>query len=66
MLKYYNRLKRIEFDNESRAFIGDKKLNKSVNKTLNSIKQKFELSSFDISDREISNIIYLNFLKEKR
>ena len=34
MLKYYNRLKRIEFDNESRnsllrsAFIEDKKLNK--------------------------------------
>ena len=58
MFKYYNRLKIIEFDNESRnsllrsAFIEDKKLNKSLNKTLNSIKQKFELSSLDISDRD--------------
>jgi hypothetical protein len=39
MFKYYNRLKRIEFDNGSRnsllrsAFIEDKKLNKSLNKT---------------------------------
>ena len=58
MFKYYNRLKRIEFDNESRnsllrsAFIEDEKLNKSLNKTLNSIKQKFELSPLDISDRD--------------
>jgi hypothetical protein len=58
MFKYYNRLERIEFDNESRnallrlAFIEDKKLNKSLNKILNSIKQKFELSSLDISDRD--------------
>ena len=48
MFKYYNRLIIIEFDNESRnsllrsAFIEDKKLNKSLNKTLNSIKQKFK------------------------
>ena len=48
MFKYYNRLERIEFDNESRnsllrlTFIEDKKLNKSLNKILNSIKQKFE------------------------
>ena len=39
MFKYYNRLKRIEFDNVSRnsllrsAFNEDKKLNKSLNKT---------------------------------
>lgn len=40
MFKYYNRLKRIEFDNDGSrnsllrsAFIEDKKLNKSLNKT---------------------------------
>ena len=61
MFKYYNRLKRIEFDNGSRnsllrsAFIEDKKLNKSLNKTLNSIKQK-----------DFKYIIYLIFLKGKR
>ena len=70
MFKYYNRLKRIEFDNESRnsllrsAFIEDKKLNKSVNKTLNSIKQKSELSSFDISDRDFKYHLF-KFLERK-
>ena len=72
MFKYYNRLKRIEFDNGigSRnsllrsAFIEDKKLNKSVNKTLNSIKQKFELSSFDISDRDFKYHLF-KFLERK-
>lgn len=64
MFKYYNRLKRIEFDNVSRnsllrsAFIEDKKLNKSLNKTLNSIKQKFELSSLDISDKFTASYIF--------
>ena len=67
MFKYYNRLKKIEFDNESRnsllrsAFIEDKKLNKSLNKTLNSIKQKFELSSFDISDRDFKYHLFKFF-----
>lgn len=70
MFKYYNRLKRIESDNESRnsllrsAFIEDKKLNKSLNKTLNSIKQKFELSSLDISDRDFKYHLF-KFVERK-
>jgi hypothetical protein len=70
MFEYYNRLNRIESDNESRnsllrsAFIEDKKLNKSLNKTLNSIKQKFELSPLDISDRDFKYHLF-NFFERK-
>jgi hypothetical protein len=70
MFKYYNRLKRIEFDNGSRnsllrsAFIEDKKLNKSLNKT--TLLNKNLNYHLWTSWTEISNIIYLLFLKEKR
>lgn len=71
MFKYYNRLKRIEFDNGSwnsllrSAFIEDKKLNKFLNKTLNSIKQKIELSSLDISERDFKYHLFFIFFERK-
>ena len=71
MFKYYNRLKRIEFDNGSRnsllrsAFIEDKKLNKSLNKTLSSIKQKIELNYHHWTSRRKTLKQFENIRKNK-
>ena len=60
MFRYYRRLLKIESENKEvnsllrSAFIEDKSLQKSWNKTMLNIKQKKNISSLDISNTEFS------------
>ena len=60
MFRYYRRLLKIESENKEvnsllrSAFIEDKSLQKSWNKTILNIKQKKNISSLDISNTEFS------------
>ena len=70
MFRYYRRLLKIESENKEvnsllrSAFIEDKSLQKSWNKTMLNIKQKMNISSLDISKTEFSIQVRHFFLKQ--
>ena len=70
MFRYYRRLLTIESENKEvnsllrSAFIEDKSLQKSRNKTMLNIKQKIIISSLDISNTEFSIHVRHFFLKQ--